>query len=278
MERRKVLKLAAAAIAAGGVGAVTLTTAFKPEVKEASDPKNLDFKNRESKWNYTRLDPAITADLAYKAYPHGSCMYGVFSSILTQLAEKVGEPFASFPVQMMKYGHGGVGGSGTICGTLNGAAAIIGLLSEGKDIRDVLIAEVFRFYENTALPVFNPVQPIFNCEMPTSVAKSFLCHSSATRWVKATDLRINSKERVERCRRLTADIAAKTVSVLNDYYENEFVSNVYDNESMRTCMTCHSKSGKLGNVGGKMNCNSCHTKSLGHEIFGDVHYKFMNKK
>lgn len=278
MERRKVLKLAVAAMAAGGVGAVTLATAFKPEVKPAAKPKKLEFKDRESKWNYTPLDPVITADLAYKAYPNGSCMYGVFSSIISQLAEKIGEPFVSFPVQMMKYGHGGVGGSGTICGTLNGAAAIIGLLSEGKDIRDVLIAELFDFYENAPLPVFKPTQPIFDCDMPTSVAKSFLCHSSATRWVKAAGLRIDSKERVERCRRLTADIAAQTVSILNRYHENAFITNVHDNESMRTCMTCHSKSGKVGNAGGKMNCTSCHTKSMGHEIFGDSHYKFMDKK
>jgi hypothetical protein len=278
MDRRKVLKLAAAALAVGGAGAVTLTTAFKPEIKPAAKPKKLEYKDRDSEWTYTHLDPDITASLAYENYPKGSCMYGVFTSIIFQLAEKIGEPFSSFPVQMMKYGHGGVCGSGTICGTLNGAAALIGLLHTKKEVRDVLMAELFSYYESTPLPVFKPNEPIFDCIMPTSVANAFMCHASASRWVKTTGLRIDSQERIERCRRLTADIAAKTVSILNDYHENIFMANMHDNETVRTCMTCHSQKGKVANTNGKMNCTSCHTKSVGHEMFGDSHYEFMDER
>ncbi|WP_372755875.1 C-GCAxxG-C-C family (seleno)protein [Labilibaculum sp.] len=103
----------------------------------------MEFKDSDSKWTYTPLDSDVTANIAYENYPKGSCMYGVFCSIIYQLADKLGEPFASFPVQMMKYGHGGVCGSGTICGTLNGAAALIGLLYDKKEIRDVLMADLF---------------------------------------------------------------------------------------------------------------------------------------
>ncbi|WP_372755877.1 hypothetical protein [Labilibaculum sp.] len=39
MERLKVIKLAAAALAMGGVGAVNIVTAFKPEIKQAAKPK-----------------------------------------------------------------------------------------------------------------------------------------------------------------------------------------------------------------------------------------------
>ena len=278
MERRNALKLAAVVVAGGaGAGVVTLSSGFKPEVKPATKPTILEFKNGESIWRYTFLDPAKIAELAYNDYSAGSCMYGVFNSIISQLSEKIGEPFASFPTQMMKYGHGGVNGSGTICGTLNGAAALLGLLVEGKGTQDTLMAELFRLYENSELPIFNPNIPVMDYTPPTSVARSALCHASTTRWGKATGFRIDSNERKERCRRLTADIAAQTVTILNDYHQNAFVANAQDNETVRTCMTCHGNEGKLGNTTGKMECTPCHTESVGHKLFGDIHYSMMKE-
>jgi hypothetical protein len=278
MERRNAIKLAMGAVAAGGVGAITLSTAFKTDAKPAAEPKNIEFKQGESQWKYIQLNPEETAERAYNDYPNGSCMYGVFNSIISQLAEKVGEPFVSFPTQMMKYGHGGVGGYGTICGTLNGAAALVGLLVEGKEIQNALIADLFRMYEETPLPTFKPEKPAMDFELPTSVAESVLCHASTTRWGKNAGFRIDSKERKERCRRLTADMAAQTVVVLNSYFANAFMANMHDNETVRTCTTCHGSEGKLGNISGSMNCTSCHEKSLAHKVFGDSHYKYMSKR
>ena len=277
MERRRALRLGVAALATGGVGVATLTTAFKPDVNPAAEPEKLEAEEGGSSWNYTRLDPALTAELAYKNYPKGSCMYGVFSSVVEQLAEKIGEPFTSFPTQMMKYGHGGVNGSGTICGSLNGAAALIGLLASGKAIQDSLMSELFHIYECSPLPVFKPAIPAMDYTPPTSIAQSPLCHASNSRWGKETGLRVDSKERKERCRRLTADIAARTVTVLNYYHENAFVANAHDNETERNCMSCHGTQGKLANTSGSMDCKSCHTESLGHKLFGDAHYKFMKE-
>lgn len=278
MERRKALKIAAGAIAAGGVGLVTMTTtAFNPEVKAAMKPKKIQFKESESDWKYVPLDPMKTAEVAYNEYPNGSCMYGVFSSVIKQLAENVGEPFASFPTQMMKYGHGGVNGYGTICGTLNGAAAAIGLLVEDKATRDALSAELFHMYEQTPLPTYQPQNPGLEFDPPTSIAKSVLCHASTTRWGNEADCTINSKERKERCRRLTADIAAQTVTILNNYHNNAFMAGAYDNETVRTCTTCHGGEGKIANVSGKMECTSCHDESIAHKVFADVHHKFMSK-
>jgi len=278
MERRNAIKLAVGAMAAGGIGALTLTSAFKPKVQAAAKPKILEFKEGESNWKYMPLDPAVTAERAYNDYSKGSCMYGVFNSIISQLAEQLGEPFVSFPTHMMKYGHGGVNGSGTICGTLNGAAALIGLLVEGKEVQDALVAELFRIYEDTPFPTFKPLKPALDFKLPTSLAKSVLCHASTTRWAKKAGYTISSKERKERCRRLTAEIAAHTVTILNNYHANAFVANAHDNETVRTCMTCHGSDGKLANTTGKMNCTSCHDKSMAHKVFADSHYKFMGKR
>ncbi|WP_347840532.1 C-GCAxxG-C-C family (seleno)protein [uncultured Draconibacterium sp.] len=278
MERRKVLKIAAGAVAAGGSGLVAMTTAFKPEVKAAEKPKNIEFKANESDWKYVPLEPATTAEIAYAEYPNGSCMYGVFKSVVSQLAAIVGEPFASFPSQMMKYGHGGVNGYGTICGALNGAAAAVSLLVGDKKNCDVLMAELFAAYETTPLPEFKPKDPGMDFEPPKSVAKSVLCHASTTRWGKKAGYTISSKERKERCRRLTADIAFKVVTILNNYHANTFMANAHDNETARTCMTCHGSEGKLGNTSGKMTCTSCHEESLAHKVFADSHHKFMSKR
>lgn len=276
MDRRKALMLSAAAVAAGGVGVVTLTTAFRPKVKQASEPKNLEFKKPESPWIYHPLDPGVTAEIAYTEYPNGSCMYGVFRSVIRQLADRFGEPFVSFPMHMMRYGHGGVNGSGTICGALNGAAALMGLFVDGKENQDILAAELFSYYENNALPVFKPADSKTD-NLPTSVSESVLCHASTTRWGKAAGFRIDSKERKERCRRLTADVAARTVEILNTYYNNSFIV-ARDSEEVLTCMNCHGSQGKLANTSGKMKCSTCHSESLGHRLFGDVHYKLMKDK
>lgn len=278
MERRKAIKLAAGAVAAGGVGVVALTTAFKPKVQPAAEPQQLACEEEGSSWAYTRLDPAGTARRAYNDYSKGSCMFGVFNSIISQLAEKIGEPFSSFPTQMMKYGHGGIGGYGTVCGALNGAAALIGLLLKEKEVQNVLIADLFMWYEKSPFPLFKPEKAILDFTPPASVSESVLCHASTTNWGKTAGYTIGSKERKERCRRLTADVAAQTVTILNKYFENTFLSHARDNETVRTCMTCHGSEGKLGNTSGNMNCTSCHDESLAHKLFADPHYKLMDKR
>lgn len=278
MERRNAIKLAVGALSAGGIGALALTHGFKPEIATAKEPKKLDSNSVSSDYKYVPLDPKKTAEKAYQNYPKGSCMYGVFSSVVEQLAEKLGEPFSSFPIQMMKYGHGGVNGYGTICGTLNGASALFGLLINDKKAIDALALELFRMYEETPLPKYNPTEPAMDYTPPTSESKSVLCHASTTRWCKKAEHTIGSKERKERCRRLTADIAAQTVTMLNDYFSNSFIANAHDNESVRTCTTCHGPQGKVANTSVKMDCNSCHEESLPHRFLSDVHYKTMDKR
>ncbi|MGM0621777.1 MAG: hypothetical protein ACQETJ_12075, partial [Bacteroidota bacterium] len=92
MDRRKAMKIAAGAIAAGGAGLVTLTTAFKPEKQFVPEAQNLEYNPAETNWEYFHLDPDATAQLAYDTYSEGSCMYATVSSVVLQLAEKFGEP------------------------------------------------------------------------------------------------------------------------------------------------------------------------------------------
>jgi len=279
MDRRKALKIMTGMIAGGGaVGVGILTTAFKPKVPAAEKPQKLAYGQGESAPAYSQLDPVATAELAYQSYDQGSCMYATFKSIVSQLADQVGEPFTSFPCQMMKYGHGGIGGYGTVCGALNGAAALIGLLVPDKKNQDHLIESLFRWYEGSQLPQFSPTNPLLDFTPPTSISNSVLCHASNSIWSEASGYEIKTKQRKERCRRLTADVVTQTVTILNQFFSNNFMTSANANETVRTCMTCHGKEGKLGNTSGKMHCSTCHSESLGHRLFADVHYKLQKEK
>lgn len=275
MERRKAMKIAAGAIIGGGAGIFTLTNAFKPDLMPLEESKKIEFKNPETNWAYHSLDPVVTAELAYKYYDSGSCMYATCKSIISQLSDRFGEPYSSFPVHMMKYGHGGIGGFGTICGALNAAAALVGLFITDKTAQDNLITDILRWYEQTELPVFKPQTPIKDFTPPPIISISALCHASNANWTKGTGYKINSDERKEKCRRLTSDVVSHLVVVLNMYFSNTYITNLIDTEPTRECMTCHSDKGKIKNTSAKMTCDPCHSVSVGHKVFADTHYKLM---
>jgi len=215
-------------------------------------------KKPRLRWDFARLDPDITADRAYQDYYQGHCMYGVFKSIVWQLAEQRGEPYKSFPLDMMKYGAGGVAGWGSLCGGLNGAAAVIGLFATTQDQARLLTHELFRWYETTALPIYVPKKPQLEMEMPKSVSNSVLCHVSVSNWCKVSGHRAFSKEHNERCARLTADTAKKTVEILNSSLQDQFAGTHSLSAETKWCKSCHAKGGNLENSLGEMNCTACH--------------------
>ena len=210
-------------------------------------------------WKYSELDPDITAHRAYSNSQKGHCMYGVFTSVTSQLADKYGEPYRSFPVNMMIYGAGGVGGWGSLCGAMNGSAALIGLFVQKEDELKLLIDELFLWYKQTELPLYVPHKPVLNIEIAKSVSDSVLCHVSITKWCQASDHKAYTNPQKERCKRLTADTAKKTVEILNAHFASRFTAALQHNEKTRQCMSCHGKGGELQNTRGKMGCNSCHT-------------------
>jgi hypothetical protein len=277
MERRRAMKLAAGIFAGGGIGLLTLSHAFKPKKPPVREPYKLDYTQTETEWKYVPLAPAVTAERAYTYYSEGSCMYATIKSVISQLTEKIGEPYTSFPFQMFKYGHGGIGGYGSICGTLNGAAALIGLLVQDKNVQDKMIADIFKWYEKEPLPEFNPKNPSYDYVPVKSVSNSVLCHASNTIWCKSAGFKVDSKERKERCRRLTADVAQKVTAALNDLTHNTYITDIHNDQEVNSCMVCHGSEGKVNNASAKMSCNSCHSESPGHRVFSDIHYKLMKR-
>ena len=215
-------------------------------------------KEPRLRWAFARLDPDITADRAYQDYCQGHCMYGVFKSIVWQLAEQRGEPYKSFPFDMMKYGAGGVAGWGSLCGGLNGGAAVIGLFARTREQAQLLTHELFRWYEITALPTYVPKETKLKMEMPKSVSSSVLCHVSVSSWCKVSGHRAFSKEHNERCARLTADTAKKTVEILNSSLQGQFAAAHSLSAETKWCNSCHARGGELENSLGEMSCSACH--------------------
>jgi hypothetical protein len=221
------------------------------------------FKDGKSKpvfpWRYAELDPDITAHRAYSNYKKGHCMYATFNSVTSQLADKYGQPYRSFPVNMMIYGAGGVAGWGSLCGTINGSAALFGLFVKKEDEIKQLVDELFLWYQQNELPVYVPPKPELNIKIAKSVSNSVLCHISCTRWCKVSGHKAYTNPQKERCKRLAADTAKKTVEILNAHFASSFTAALKHEEKTGQCMSCHTKGSKLQNTRGKMECNSCHT-------------------
>lgn len=215
-------------------------------------------------WQYRPLDPQQVAERAYEIYPEGGCMFALVGSVILTLADEVGEPFSRFPLVMMRYGEGGLSGWGTLCGIVNGGAALVGLFHSEKDkeTRQQLITEFCRWYEDTPLPEFEPTEPQWAEEAVPCVARSVLCHVSTTAWCRAAGCSAFSMEKKERCRRLTADGARRIVEILNRSHQKglpEFTPS----EETRTCNACHGNRARRDAMV-EMECQSCHQLPADH--------------
>jgi len=204
-------------------------------------------------WPYEQLDPQRSAELGHASFYEGACCYGTFKGIVGQLAEVHGAPFDSFPLDMMRYGEGGVTRWGSVCGTINGASAAINLVCQYADAKP-LINEIIAWYSATAMPIYVPEG---SDAIVTSVSDSPLCHASVTKWCKASHFSATSSERKERYARLVASVASKTVTVLNDHFQGTFVPQNQPADSVTHCMQCHGPN-LMNNTLGKMDCSSCH--------------------
>jgi hypothetical protein len=164
---------------------------------------------------------------------------------------------------MMKFGGGGIGGVGSTCGAFNGAAAVLGLFVKDTAARSAMIQELCTFYEYTELPKYKPKEDKFP-GMQTVKPESVLCHISSSRWRAAADVPMFSPKREDRCRRLTADIVAKTAELLNRYHADNACTFSALVQPTATCFDCHGPKGTQADAIAKMNCASCHAHDQKH--------------
>ena len=195
-------------------------------------------------WPYKKLDPDKIAQITYENWYKDFCTYAVVSAIIGSLQKEVGEPYTSFPVSSTRWGHGGAVGWGTLCGTLTGVGIVTGLIAGIKG--EEILNDVIAWYTQTELPIFKPATPKAEIKN-VNKSDSPLCHISVGKWMKKEGVKFFTPERKERCARLSADVAVKTVEFLNLWADGKFVpvhfnqAKMHQQTTQNNCMECHTK-------------------------------------
>jgi hypothetical protein len=245
VSRRQLITMLGTMAGAGAAG----TLLAHAEAPAVSKPGSL---LQQTPWPYKPLEPEKVAQRAFESFQKGRCMYGSFEAIAGSVAEQLGVPYTDFPFAMFKYGEGGVYGWATLCGSLNGSAAAIQLLSPNPV---PLIDALFAWYEAEPLPNFSAKGMKF--KEVRSAAGTPLCHASIAHWTKASGKTAYSPERAERCATLTASAAFKAITLLNEQAAAKPIAFAIPAET-KGCMSCHEKGGAVEDIRTKMNCGECH--------------------
>ena len=221
-----------------------------------------DSKSANWPYPYSNLDPEAVRINAHSLFWNGmDCGTGVFGGIAQMLDVAIGAPWTGFPIEIMLFGRGGGVSWGSLCGAINGGAALISLVVP-KAPSVALIDELWGWYSSQMLPTDianNTTYLIQNYVgiLSQSISGSPLCHQSVSHWCMTADKKVSDIERKERCGRLAGDVAAKTVEILNAYFATTFVGTFTDPAANASCMACHGSSGN-NNVLTHMECVSCH--------------------
>jgi len=217
---------------------------------------------------YATLDPEVARVKAHTLYySDKDCCAGVFGGLVEALKDAVGDPWNTFPIEIMLFGRGGGVGWGSICGALNGAAALVSLVTE-KGPSGALINEIWGYATASELPSTAANAATYEIQNYTgdivqNISGSPLCHASVSQWCLEADKKVGDIERKERCARLAGDLAAKTAEVLNAHFAETFASTFTDPESNATCIGCHGSAASF-NVMTHMECAPCHNTDPVH--------------
>jgi hypothetical protein len=203
---------------------------------------------------------------AYENFYKYECMGGVICTLLQVLSENIGYPFNTLPLDMFRYGGGGIAGWGTVCGSVNGGSQFLNLVGSPSNYQK-LINDLLDWYSNQSFPSKDHDSYAKFQNQAQSMAKSPLCHISVTTWVNTArevddpNIRSLSPERADRCAKVTGDVAGHVAQVLNDYYDGKYLTTFAPEKSeYNSCLSCHTDTENAynANVKAQMNCTTCH--------------------
>ena len=218
----------------------------------------------EGPFPYKDLDSREGMLRGHAGYWKSGCAYGAFYAIASMLREKVGGPYTQVPYRMLAWGRGGAANWGTLCGALTGACAAINLVAADADVNK-LVGELLGWYSTPPFPsdeatklgvtagFTQTAKDYPKVDLVKSVSDSPLCHASNATWIAVSGIKLGDDRRKERCARLTADVVAKTVTMLNDYKAGKFTPVFKLDEETEICVACHEQDQE-----GKMACVECH--------------------
>ena len=206
MNRREFLRTAGkVALGAAAVGSLPLTHVAAEEQAAPVWP-----------WKYVPMDKDALLDHCYKMfYQYGGCGAGCFGGIMDIFSEVTGIPYNEMiPGKAFGLMAGGYG-AGTLCGSLAGALTFVGLVCEPKDAAEVR-NQLFDWYRGHEFPAYQP-----EYKSVTTVANSVNCVDSVGTYRNATGYKMADPERKARCAAVTAEVAVKTITLLNVLYGYE---------------------------------------------------------
>ncbi len=192
----------------GVLGAAALTaipSVLKPALAEtAASPAY--------PWTYQQVDKDAVLKHTYDCfYSHGGCCAAVFAGIMETMGEAYGAPYNVLNGKMFANGAAGYGVA-SLCGSLGGACAVIGLFCEAEDAR-ALRDQLYEWYKAEPFPTYQP-----EIESVTTVANSVLCADSVGAYMEATGYAMSDPGRLARCAGLSAEVAVKTIELLNIHF------------------------------------------------------------
>ena len=270
MSRRKFLVSAGTVAAAASIAGIGLAKAA-PDAGAVGTMPPWPYPTEAAK----QPDPETLAQRSYEVYYSSGCAEATWWPIVEFLAQDVANAstWATLPRNVFKFGGGGVGGWGTLCGTCNGSAAIIALCGGSGKITD----EIMQYYAETPIPTNGidkavaagwtptPIAPALTIaqplpNVPTSTAHSQLCHASLSQWTMTTGKADGSVDQKDRCAKACYDMVLRTTTLLNAYWLNN--ANVPAGALDPSVAGC----GAVANgchqpAKGKMACDSCHDET-----------------
>ena len=222
-------------------GAALASTVIGSQVKKAAA---YEYK---AAYKYAKLDPTAVGQTTYENYFQRWCASSVIAGFVEHLKEKAGGAWKDFPIDAMRWAHGGMAGWGALCGTLTGAGTIIGMVNSETDVAEAMANDLAFYYSYTEMPAFQP-QKVLKAELhDMTMSGTPVCHISVGRWMRSSGEAFLSDARAERCARVAADIAMETARMLNAQADGTYVAkhallyNVAANgiTSQNNCMDCH---------------------------------------
>ena len=254
--------------------AVAPAVLSRPSVAQAAASKAFP-------WSYIVLDADKVARRAYETYYSSGCMEATWWPIIEALAASslpdAATTWGTVTKNMMKYGGGGVGGWGTLCGTLNGSCAAMGAIG----VPSKMIDEQMQHYANTPIPSGGvetavaagwmpagtnvPAAPLAN--VVTSTAHSQLCHASLSQWAMKSGVADGTVQQKDRCAKACYDMVFNAVTMLNAWKTNGAIPAGTLDPSVAACAPCHT----TPIAKGKMACGSCHPQ-LTDQVLREGHH------
>ncbi len=196
-------------------------------------------------WTWQKLDKQKVLERTYKSFStHGGCCAAVVAGIVEELAENYGYPYNQLNAKMFANGGGGYGAQ-TLCGSLGGACAVLGLFCEAKR-SGALRNEVYAWYKAHEFPQYQP-----EITSVHTVSNSIQCSDSVGNWMKASGCEFGSPERIARCAGVSAEVAVKVVELLNIEYGFE-AAPVVEEAAQEPALAPNEYIGEADGYGGKI--------------------------